>query len=220
MFEEELKLEKQSSSIGPMIMIAALVLVLVGGIGFVIFQSNRQLKPEAAAKAIEQNLEARGPATTQFMTGSIGWSEATEPHYTVLEKAGLISVSKPDKNARKNIKLTADGEKALAAFPEFAPQKDKDGTATYRIPLATRKLVKVEKVTMKTPSIAVVEYTWKWEPNKMGELFDASGKQLQALPSYQRATVIQKHGGDYYSQPTKVTVKLVNGSKGWAVSND
>lgn len=220
MFEEELELEKQSSNIGPMIMIAALVLILVGGVGFMIFQSKRTLKPEDAAKVITQNLQARGPATTSFQTGSLGWSEANESHYLVLEKAGLVSVGKPDKNAHKPVKLTADGEKAIAAFPEFAPQKDKDGTATYKLPLATRKLVKVNTVTMQTPSVAIVEYTWKWEPNKMGEIFDASGKQMQALSSWQRASVIQKHGGDYYSELKTMKVRIVNGSKGWQVATE
>ncbi len=221
MFEEELELEKKSSSIGPMLVIAALVFLLVGGIGYLIFQSKQQLKPEDAAKVIEQNLQAKGPATTQFMTGTLGWSEATSPNYMVLEKAGLVTVGKPDKNARKQVKLTADGEKTVAGFPEFAPQKDKDGTATYKLPLATRKLVKVEKVTMQTPTVAIVEYTWKWEPNKLGEIFDAAGKPMQSLSSWQRAAVIQKHGGDYYTtNPPKVTVRLVKLNKGWQVSID
>ncbi|HWR36499.1 MAG TPA: hypothetical protein VN622_11575 [Clostridia bacterium] len=221
MFEEEIALEKKSSSLGPVVMIAALVLIVVGGLGYIIFQSKKTLKPEDAAQVIEQTLKAKGPATTAFQTGLIGWSTATEPHYTVLEKAGFVTIGKPDANARKQIKLTPKGEQALAAFPEFPPQKDADGTAEYTVPLAARKLLEVQKVTMQGPNVAFVQYSWKWEPNSMGELFDASGKELQALSSWQRATVIQKHGADYYhAAPASTTVKLVVGKKGWQLATE
>lgn len=221
MFEQEIEMEKKSSSAGPMLVIAILVLVMVGGLGYVIFQSKQTLKPVDAAKVIEQSLKARGPATTEFSTGLIGWTTATEPHYTVLQKAGLVTVGKPDKDARKPIKLTAKGETEVAAFPELKPDVAKDGRTTYTIPLATRKLIAVSKVTMNGPNQATVEYTWKWEPNKMGDLFDASGKELQSLNSWQRASTIEKHGADYYhSAPIKTTVRLINSPKGWKISNN
>ncbi len=222
MFEQEIEMEKQTSSFGPLLIVFLLVSVFVGGIGWVVYQSKKVVKPEEAAKVIEQQFKSRGPSTMEFMTGLIGWSTAVEPHYTVLEKAGLVTIGKPDKEARKPIKLTAKGVAAVAAFPELKPVVDKDGTTTYKIPLATKKLLEVQKVTMSGPNIAVVEYTWQWAPNTMGDLFDASGKELQSLPAYQRATVIQKHGADYYhGAPQKNKVRIVNnGNKGWAISND
>jgi hypothetical protein len=221
MFEQEIEMEKKSSSFGPLLVIFLLVLVVVGGAGYVLFQSKQTLKPEIAAQVLEDAFKTRGPVTTEFSTGLIGWSTATQPHYTVLEKAGLVSISKPDREARKTIKLTSKGSTEVAAFPEFKPDVDKDGRTTYTIPLATRKLVEVGKITMNGPNMATVEYVWKWEPTTMGDLFDASGKELQSLPSWQRATVIEKHGADYYhSAPTTTTVRLVKSTKGWKVSND
>lgn len=220
MFEQEIEMEKKSSSVGPLLVIVLLVLVVVGGAGFVIFQSKQTFKPEAAAQLLEQSFKARGPVTTEFSTGLIGWSTATEPHYTVLEKAGLVTIGKPDKEARKIIKLTAKGETEVAAFPEFKPEVEKDRT-TYKIPLATRKLIEVGKITMNGPNMATVEYTWKWEPTKMGDLFDASGKELQSLTSWQRASVIEKHGADYYhAAPTKTVVRVTKTPKGWKIAND
>ena len=46
---------------------------------------------------------------------------------------------------------------------------------TYVVPLAERKLVGVTKVSMIKPHLARVEYSWKWEPNRMGNNFEASG---------------------------------------------
>ena len=54
------------------------------------------------------------------------------------------------------------------------------------MPLARRKLVEVTKVTMNGPSMARVEYTWKWEPTPVGDLFDANGQLIKSFNLWER----------------------------------
>jgi hypothetical protein len=95
----------------------------------------------------------------------------------------------------------------------------KDGNDEYTVPLARRIFVQVGKITMQPPSRAVVEYTWKWEPNKAGDLFDAEGPLVRGFGTYDRTTLIEKYGANTYrQQPPNVAVLLVKGDNGWEVS--
>ncbi len=221
MFEDEIALEKKTSSAGPLLMIAALVLVVGGGLVWFFLQSRKQLTPAEAETAIATILKAQGPAKVQFHGGLVKASVSEkpyDPHYTLLEKAGIIKTAKAVGGA-KNVTLTADGEKQISAFPEFKSSKEADGTTLYVVPLAERKLLSVSSVTMNGPNRATVQYTWKWEPNKLGESFDASGNLLKGFNTWDRATLIQKYGADFYNAgPATVTVNLVNTSKGWQIA--
>jgi hypothetical protein len=96
--------------------------------------------------------------------------------------------------------------------------KNKEGNDEYVVPLAERKFVSLDKVTMETPSKAVVEYTWKWETTKGGELFDAAGPAVKAFNTWDRSTLIDKHGANFYHQPPqRVAIALLKGDKGWQV---
>ena len=89
------------------------------------------------------------------------------------------------------------------------------------MPLAERKLAEVGKITMLSPSKATAQYSWKWETTKGGELFDAAGPAVKAFNTWDRSTLIEKYGANFYhSAPTKVTVQLVNDAKGWEISNE
>ena len=98
-------------------------------------------------------------------------------------------------------------------------QDEKDKTDLYTIPVAQRRLVEITKITMQSPSRAQVEYTWKWETNKMGELLDASGPMVKSFNTWDRATLIQKYGANFYGEgPTRVVLAMVKGDKGWHVA--
>jgi hypothetical protein len=89
------------------------------------------------------------------------------------------------------------------------------------VPLAQRKLAEIGKITMLGPSKAAVEYSWKWETTKAGDLFDAAGPAVKAFNTWDRSTLIDKCGANFYhAAPTKVTVLLVEGAKGWETSNE
>lgn len=218
MFEAELELEKKTSSFGPILMIAILLVAIVGGLGYFIYQQKRGLPQEEAAGVVTSLLNERGPALVQFHTGDVVSSindKPTDVQYRLLSKAGLLKIGKP-KGRATPIALTPDGEKKLAAVPEFAKTQEEDGTLLYSVPLAQRKLVSVDAVKMLSPSSARVEYTWKWEPNEMGDLFDASGKVVKSFESWDRATLIDKHGASFFrAEPKKEYVVIVKSGKGW-----
>jgi hypothetical protein len=223
MFEDEIALEKKTSSIGPLLMISALVLIVGGGLVWFFVQSRKQMSPAEAESVISTILKTQGPAVVQFHAGLVNASvndKPYDPHYTLLEKSGVIKTAKAVGGA-KSVTLTADGEKQVSAFPEFKTSKEQDGTTLYVVPLAQRKLVSVGSVKMNGPNQAIVQYTWKWEPNALGQSFDASGPLVKSFNTWDRSTLIQKYGADFYNAaPASITVKLVNTSKGWKLAQE
>lgn len=222
MFEAEVELEKRSS-FGPLLLVVALLATIVGLIAYVFMQSRQHLAPADAGQVVSSLLRAQGPATVQFHGGMVVASvndRPTDPHYRLLEKAGLVKIGKQQGRATPII-VTAVAQKEFQAIPDFKQWKDKDGTDVYYVPLAERRLGEISKVTMKSPTIAFVEYTWKWEPNKIGEIFDASGSAVKSFNTWDRATLIQKYGANFYhGEATKASVTLARGDKGWQVATE
>ncbi|HEU5453583.1 MAG TPA: hypothetical protein VFU76_16415 [Terriglobales bacterium] len=223
MFEEELELEKKESSLIPMILIFALVAAIVGTAVYFINQARQKLTPEEATTLVQKILVARGPATTQFDAGLIKPSvdvSPQDPHYRILEKAGIVELAKPAKDGSVKISLTKDGEQQLAAFPELKKRELKDGTIVYTVPLAERTLVKVDNVEMRSPTVAVVTYEWAWKTNKVGDAFDADSDLIKTFKVWDRQKLIDKFGADFYHGPNqKTTVTLVKQDNGWQISN-
>ncbi len=222
MFEAEVELEKRSN-FGPLLLVIALLATIVGLVGYVFMQSRQHLAPAEATQVVSSLLHAQGPAYVQFHGGMVVASvneRPTDPHYKLLEKAGLVKIGKQQGRATPII-VTAVAQKEFQAIPEFRQSKDKDNTDIYFVPLAQRKLDKIVSLTMKSPNVAQVEYTWKWEPNKIGEMFDASGSLVKSFNTWDRATLIQKYGVNFYhAEPTAVTVTLVRSDKGWQVATE
>jgi len=217
MFEEEIELEKkEGSSFGPVLVILVLIGLFIGGIGVVIFQSRQTVKPEEATAAIQTKLKAAAPASVTFRIGNVSNTSANDPQYKLLEKAGILKIGKGKGNASQ-VDLTPAGKELLAGLPSVKGVQDKTNTTTvYDLPLASRKLVSVGKVSKLTQDKFQVQYTWAWQPNKAGELFDIAGKFVQALPSYDRAMLIDQHGANFYhGAPTNAVILLTKGDKGW-----
>lgn len=224
MFEQEVEMEKRSSSIVPLLLILALAAVIIGSIGYWVVQSKKVLTPQEATTAVTSILQAQGPATLRFHTGLVKSSvneKTTDPHYKLLEKGGYLKVSK-GKGEAAQVLLTAKGETELAAFPEFQKEKQSDGTELISVPLAKRKVVEVSKVTMSSPNVARVEFTWKWEPTVLGDLFDASGPAMKNFNIWDTQKLIEKYGANFYhGNPTRTAVTLVKDEKvGWRVANE
>jgi hypothetical protein len=225
MFEQELELEKKSSSVVPLLLILALVGVIVGTGAYWFVQSRKVLTQADAATAVNDILNAQGPALLRFHTGTVKSSvneKPRDPHYKLLEKAGLVKVAAAKKGNAYNISLTAKGEKELTAFPEFQKSEEKDGSLALTVPLARRKLLQISKVTMNGPSMAKVEYTWKWEPTPIGDLFDANGAMMKAFNIWDTQALIEKYGANFYHGDAKrMVVTLVKTDKGsWQPMND
>ena len=226
MFEQEIEMEQKSSTVVPLLLILALAGVIIGTAGYWFVQSRKVLTQPEATTAVTSILKAQGPAMLRFHTGAVKSSineKPRDPHYKLLEKAGMVKVSQvKGKGEVYNIALTPKGEKELTAFPEFQQTKEKDGTLALAVPLARRRLVEVTKVTMNGPSMARVEYTWKWDATPVGDLFDANGEMIKAFNLWETQALIQKYGANFYHGDTKrVAVNLVKTDKGsWQVMSE
>jgi hypothetical protein len=224
MFEQEIEMEKRQSGAVPLLLIAALIVVLVGATVYYLMESRRVLTSPEATTVVTAVLRAQGPATVSFYTGKVTESvnaKPRDPHYRLLEKSGFVKVGRP-KGYTFPIALTPKGEELLKQIPDVKQTSEKDGTTHYIVPLAQRKLLAISKITMLNPERATVEYSWAWEPNVLGEDFDASGSLLQTFNTWDRATLIQKYGADFFhAGPKNTVITLVkNDKKKWQVAVD
>lgn len=217
MFEQEVELEKRESTVVPLLLIVTMIVAIVGVAGYFVWQNKQVLSNADAGNAISTALRQQGPATVRFHVGMVKPSVAEkpeDPHYKLLEKAGIVKLGKAN-NRVYPVALTSDGQKLLAEIPDVSKVTEKDGTELYVVPLADRRLVDITKVTMNSPSRATVNYSWKWEPNKLGNLFDASGSLVKSFNTWDRATLIDKYGANFYhSDPTKVQMVLTKPDRG------
>jgi hypothetical protein len=221
MFEQEIELEKRNSSVVPLLLIVALIVSIVGVSIYYLLENRKVLSVPEAAPIVLSSLEAQGPAVLHFHTGIIKASvdeKPHDPHYRLLEKAGLIKIGK-DIDWKTPVSLTPKGEAFLAELSGVQKSQDKDKTNLYTIPVAYRRLVEINKISMQSPSRALVEYSWRWETNKLGEMLEASGPMVKSFNTWDRATLIQKYGANFYNEgPTKVVLAMVKTDKGWQIA--
>jgi hypothetical protein len=217
MFEQEVELEKRESSVIPLLLIVSMIVAIVGVAAYYVWQNKQVISTADAGNAITQVLRAQGPATVRFHVGMVKPSVAEkpeDPHYRLLEKAGIVKLGKAN-NRVFPVALTNDGQKLLAEIPDVSKVKEKDGTDLYLVPLAERRLVEISKITMNSPTRATLIYSWKWEPNKLGNLFEASGSLVKSFNTWDRATLIDKYGANFYHvEPTKVQIVLTKPDRG------
>jgi hypothetical protein len=217
-FEEELKLEKRFN-IMPLLMVLILGGVVVGTIVYFVNQSRQTLTQEQAASVLSAMLADRGPATLHFHTGLIkpAYDEKPgDPHYRLLEKAGYVKVGKT-RGDRVPISFTADGQQRLDQLG-CEHKTAKDGEIEHVAPLAERRLVTITKLTNISSRQAVVEFTWTWEPNELGKVFDANHPTFKSFPLWERMVLLDKYGVRFYTEPIKDSVRLVRTEKGWMIS--
>jgi hypothetical protein len=223
MFEQELEMEKHESSVVPLLLISVLIFAVVGAAAYFVIQSRQVLPAPEATNIVNQVIQAQGPATVYFHTGKVEPSmndKPEDPHYRLLEKLGLVTLGKPTAKGYP-VALTPKGNELLKQIPGVQQSTEKDGTVGYRVPLAERKLVAISKITMTGTGRATVEYTWKWEPNALGESFDASGIAVKSFNTWDRGTLIQKHGaGFYHDPPQRAAIAAVKEDKGWQLATE
>ena len=224
MFEQELEMEKKSSSIIPLFLIVGLIVGIVGVSLYFVIESRKTLSTAEATPLVVALLHGQKPATLQFETGNIKAEvsdKLREPHYRLLEKEGYLKIGKPS-SSKTPVSLTPQGQAFLSEIAGVKQSKNKDGNDEYAVPLGQRKLVEVSKVTMESANKAIIEYSWKWEPTKAGDLLDAAGPAVKQFNTWERTTLIDKYGAAFYhGEPTKVVVTLVKNYYGWKVaSND
>lgn len=219
MFEQELELEKKSSW-GPLLLVLALVGTIVGLIVYYAIQMKKGISEAEATAVIEMQLKANVPKV-HFHSGKVVASfddQPKDPHYRILEKAGFLKLTNVSWNTN-NVVVTDVGEKAFSTIPGFKKWKNADNTWSYEIPLATKKLVKIDNINLINPTAAKVEYQWTWVPNSMGELFDASSTTVKSFNTWDRQKLIDKYGANFYhGDAKKELLNLTKGDKGWQMS--
>ena len=223
MFEQELEMEKKTSSIIPLLLIVGLIIAIAGVAIHFVLESRKALTTAEATPVLQASLDSVGPATLHFATGTLSYEtsqNATDPHYRLLEKEGYVKIGKTVKG-KTPVELTSQGEGWLKEIPGVKKSKNQDNNDEYAVPLAGRKLVAVDKITMIGPGRAAVEYSWDWVTTKGGDLFDASGTAVKAFNTWDRSKLIDKFGAAFYhGGPTKVTVLIVSTDKGWQPSKE
>ncbi|HUI84492.1 MAG TPA: hypothetical protein VL240_09720, partial [Candidatus Binatia bacterium] len=164
LFAAEIEFEKKTSNLFPLLLIFGLVVVVGGTIYYFVKGARNVLTTPVATATVSQILRSQGPATVRFSTGTVVSSineKPLDPHYKLLAKAGVV-ITKPKGATSLIVTLTGPGEKLLGDIAGVEKGKNADGTTTFLVPLAQRKLVSIDKVTMVKPHLAQVEYTWKW----------------------------------------------------------
>jgi hypothetical protein len=223
MFEQELELEKKTSSIIPLLLIVTLIVAIAGISLYFVIDSRKVLSTAEVSPIILSSIKGQAPATLHFATGLVAADMDQNPHgpqYRLLEKEGYLKLGK-DVKFKTPVALTPQGEAWLGEIPGVKKSSDSDKNDQYVVPLAQRKLAEIGKITMLSPSKATVEYSWKWETTKAGDLLDAAGPAVKAFNTWDRSTLIDKGGANFYHEaPTKVTVLLVRSAKGWEISNE
>ncbi|HLK32558.1 MAG TPA: hypothetical protein VKT29_05670, partial [Terriglobales bacterium] len=176
-----------------------------------------------ATGVVQSILTSQGPAVTHFHGGLVMPSvdeKPRDPHYRLLEKAGVVKTAKAAGGGTM-VSMTPLGDRIMTSIAGVKKWKNADGTTSFAVPLAQRQLVEISKVTMNGVNDAVVDYTWKWVPNQLGDDFDAAGDLVKSFNTWDRATLIDKYGADFYhGDPTKATVSLVRTDKGWKIATE
>jgi len=74
-------------------------------------------------------------------------------------------------------------------------------------------------VNMDGVNNAIVEYSWKWVPNQLGDVFDAGGPLVKSFNLWERQTLINKYEVDFYNgESTKSALALVRSGRDWKIS--
>ncbi len=219
MFEAEVEMERRSSFM-PLLLMLCLVAGIVGLATYVILQVRGQtpLSAQQASGIVTATMQERGPAMIHFRTGVVKNDEKLpDPNYRLLEKAGIVKLAKAAKGSVQ-VSLTPEGERLLTGIPGCKKSQAEDGTFTYQAPLAQRQFMSVAGVTMVGTNSAIVEYNWKWAPNELGDAFDAGGPLVKSFNMWERQTLINKEGVDFYrGNPTKSTLALVRNGREWKI---
>src|SRR5271165_3224316 len=217
LFAAEVEMEGKSSNFGPLLMILALVLAVGGTIFYFVKTSREVLTAPVATNSINEILKSEAGGKIHFSVGTIVSSvneKPMDPHYKLLAKAGILTIKPKSWNSIYST-LTPAGEKVLAGIQGVDKSKASDGNTSYVVPLAERKIVAIDKITMLKPHLARVDYTWKWDANRLGKEFDASGDAVHSFNTWDRGTLIKDYGVDFYSAaPSKASIVLAETKDG------
>lgn len=221
MSEPARELERQQSTVILHLLMVTLTIVLIGVAGYFLLHGRAPLTRSQATGVLAKVLEGEGPTTVSFHTGLVKSTpdeNPRDPRYRLLVSLGIIRVAPG--NSASRVSLTAKGRDVLKEIPGVKRSTDVDGAEAYVVPLAVVQLDEVSSIRMSGHDHAVVDFTWLWKPNRLGEGFDAASLRETTFTGEERAFLINKHGARYYHQPpTKATIALVRSEAGWQLAD-
>src|SRR5271169_5009870 len=97
MFEQEIELEKKTSSIVPLLLIVGLIVAIAGVSVYFVLESRRVLSTAEVSPIVQSNIESLPPVTLRFATGLLRSEVDQKPHdpqYRLLEKEGYLKIGK------------------------------------------------------------------------------------------------------------------------------
>jgi hypothetical protein len=217
MFEDEVAMERRSS-FAPLLLMVCLVALIVGTVGYVVFEvrSKTPLSAQQATPIVAAAVQGMGPAVIHFRVGLLKTDDnPNEPNYRLLQKAGIVKLAKAAKGGVM-VSLTPEGERLLSGLPGFKKSEAKDGVFSCQAPLADRQLLGVAGVEMTEADHATVTYNWKWVPNPLGDAFDAGGPLVKSFNLWERQTLISKYQAAFYhGDATTSALTLVRQDREW-----
>jgi hypothetical protein len=222
MFEQQVEMERRSSFL-PLVLMMCLLAGIVGLAVYIAVQVHQRtpLNAQQATPVVAATLRSADPALIHFHTGLLKPTDdetPAAPNYRLLEKAGILKLAKEAKG-RVAVSLTPEGERLLASVPDVKKTKEPDGTFLYKAPLARREFVSVAGIDMTGANTATVHYNWKWSPNPLGDIFDAGGPVVKSFNLWDRQTLINKFGVDFYhGEPTRSSMGLMRNGKEWKIA--
>ena len=221
MFEAEMEMEKRSSFL-PLVLLMCLLAGIVG-LGIYIVLQVRQRTPldaQQATSVVTATLKDADPAVIRFRTGLLKPSDDTkpgDPNYRLLEKAGIVKLAKASGGV--DVTLTPEGERLLTSLPGFKKTKEDKGTFLFEAPVARREFVSVAGIEMTGVNTATVQYNWKWVSNPLGDVFDAGGPLVKTFNLWERQTLINKYGVDFYhGDVARSSMGLLRTGKEWNIA--
>ncbi len=223
MFEQELEIEKRQSGVVPLLLMVGLIVAVVGAAVYFTLQSRKSVSEQEASQIVSTMLKNQIAPVVKFHTGLLS-ADVDDgprgPQYRLLQNLGLLQIGK-DEKYKTPVSLTDKGKTLLDGLPGVQTKKNDDGTEFYIVPLAERKLVSVANIQLVAAGRATVDVTWKWAPNVLGESFDAAGPIVKSFNTWDRSTLIDKYGVEFYhADPTKIRVALAKGDTGWQIATE
>jgi hypothetical protein len=217
MFESEIQMERRSSIL-PMLLMLCLLVGIVGLVTYVVLQvrGKTPLSAQEATGIVTAALQGPGPAVIHFRTGLVNNDEKLpDPNYRLLEKARVVKLAKAP-HGGVLVSVTPEGEQLLSDLPGFKKSTEADGAFSYQAALAQRQFVGIASVNMSGVDNAIVEYNWRWVPNKLGDAFDAGGPLVKSFNLWERQTLINKYAvAFYHGDSTKSTLAVVRNGREW-----
>jgi hypothetical protein len=150
------------------------------------------LSTDEATKIIEEGSWFKEPLTVRLATGELPSGAMTvgdfeiDQIYRTLKALDLIEIKAGSSPLATTVSLTERGKEASEQW-EWRRSTTGDGVRTWdvwEIPVATRDLVQVSPPQSGVPDTAVVEFSWKWVPNPLGEKLTIPTKTVKSSGSF------------------------------------